>query len=293
VVLVVAVVCAAYVQGVTGPPAPAAAASTVTSTCRDAVGTGCVEVRITPTGGRPTPTRTVRELQMNLCHSGVAHCYRGAGATAEAAGVIDGYLPSVVTLNEICAADILDATAAIPSAMTAIARRAGDATVYELFTPAVNRTTGRPYRCTDGDLYGIGIVGRGALVGPVGHHLYRAQYARTDEGRVAVCAPADGYDVCTTHLESDDRAVAADQCRELMNPDGYASRVRRSTDEPPMVVAGDFNLPDLRGCLPTPWLARGDGDVQHVNTTGLRFTAVWTVHMRYTDHPAFLVDLTG
>lgn len=288
-VLVVALVLVAVAQS--GPLTPALAAAG--TGCRGPAGEGCVEVEITATGGRPVKDPAmIRELQMNVCHSGVAPCFEPDDlSTIEAAGMITRFLPTTMTLNEICAADIIDTASPIPAAMIRIARQLRDATVFAVFAPAVNRYTGQPFRCADGDLYGIGIIGRGT-VGAVSHHVYRDQLASTDEERVAVCAPTDGYDVCTTHLESDNGFVALGQCRELMNPAGYVGDVRARTAEPPTVVAGDFNLPNIGDCTPPPWTVTGDGIVQHVAATGLLVTATLTVPTQHTDHPALVVDLT-
>jgi hypothetical protein len=293
-VLVLAVVFVASVQGAVAQPA-----STFSSTCHGVTATGCIEVRTTQvTGGAVPASATVRELQMNLCGSGMASCYRNGRALTEAARLIARYAPSVVTLNEVCADNVVGVGAAIPSAMVRLARQQGDGTVFALFTPAVNRFTDMPYRCVDGDLYGIGMVGRAAApAGTPEHHRYQHQYTGTDEERVAVCAEVGAYDVCTTHLESDDPAVAISQCHELMAGNGFVSDFRRATGERPTEVAGDFNLavgraPDIRGCVPSGWTRDGDGIVQHVMAVGLGFASKRIVHMRYTDHPALLVDLT-
>lgn len=272
-----------------GPPTMAEA-STVAG-CRGPVAGGCVEVRITATGGHAGPPATIRELQMNVCHSGVADCFQPADkSTIEAAGMIDRYQPTVVTLNEICASDIVDNASPVPAAMLALARRDHDPTVFALFTPAVNKFTGLQYRCVDGDMYGIGIIGRGT-VGQATHHVYRDQLATTDEERVAICAPFDGNtDICTTHLESDSGAVALGQCRELLGQDGYLDQVRARTDDPPTIVAGDFNLRHIQDCAPADWSIADDDGVQQL-TTDLPLIASRTVPTHFTDHPALVTDM--
>jgi hypothetical protein len=293
--VLVLLVCAGCVEGM-APPTHALS-STFGSTCRGAVVAGCVEMRTTVVGGQGgTASPVVRELQMNLCNSGMAGCYRDDRSLAEAAELITRYTASVVTLNEICAGNVLGTGAAIPSAMAGIARRQGDAMVFAVFTPAVNRYTEMPYRCVNGDMYGIGIVGRGRAGTPA-HYLYQRQFAQSDEERAAVCVPVGGYDICTTHLESDNSAVAIGQCHELMDRGGHVSTFRRAAGDRPTIVAGDFNLapagtPDIRDCLPAGWVRRGDGGVQYVLATGLAVTSTQTVHMRYTDHPALVTELT-
>jgi hypothetical protein len=253
------------------------------STCADPGTRGCVQTLTLPAGGHAATT-TVREIQFNLCGSGKAACYTHGRSPGEAAAVIARAAPTVVTLNEICSRDILDATAPIPAAMV----RVGGPTVVAAFTPAMNSVTHAPYRCVDGDEYGIGIVMRGP--GPAtasARYLYRVQFARTDEHRVAVCVTVGGTDYCATHLESDDRAVAAGQCRELMDADVPAFR---AAGAPPTVVGGDLNLGIA--CAPAGWGALGDGGVQHVLWAGgFRLVSTRIMAMHDTDHPALLVDL--
>jgi hypothetical protein len=250
------------------------------STCADPATHGCVQTLTIPGPAVPTD---VREIQFNLCNSGHAECFTHERSPAEAAGVIDRYRPTVVTLNEICSRDILDPTAPIPTAMS------GAGTVTAAFTPALNSITHEPYRCVNGDEYGIGLLVRGP--GPAtasARFLYRTQFADTHEHRAAVCLTVGGADFCTTHLESDDRTVAAAQCAELMDTDVPAFRGPTS---PATVVAGDLNL--ATACTPPGWTARGDQGVQHVLWTGgFRLVSTTIVAMHETDHPALLVDLT-
>ena len=55
--------------------------------------------------GRDGPGDRVRVLQMNLCNSGLAGCYTGR-AVATAVEVIRAQTTDVVTLNEVCRADV-------------------------------------------------------------------------------------------------------------------------------------------------------------------------------------------
>lgn len=258
-------------------------------TCGDPAAHGCVLTLTVPVGPATGTATVVREIQFNICNSGHAECYTHDRSPGEAAGVIDRYAPTVVTLNEICSRDVLDATAPIPTAMARVAAAEGDPTVVAAFTPAINSATHAPYRCVDGDEYGIGLVVRGP--GPAtasARYLYHVQFTRTYEHRAAVCLTVGGTDFCTTHLESDDRAVAARQCRELMDTD--VPRFR-GTAAPPTVVGGDLNL--AAACTPGGWAARGDGGVQHVLWAGgFRLASTRNVAMHDTDHPALLVDLS-
>lgn len=298
-VLVLAVVCAVPVQGATtNLGASTAAAADPGATCRSPATHGCVRTALTRIAS-PAATAdrgTLRELQLNLCNSGQASCYAQDRSPGEAAGLVDGYAPTVVTLNEICSRDVLDPKAPIRAAMAMAARRDGDATVFALFTPALAEASGLPYHCVNGDLYGIGIVGRGpAPQGPPERFVYRHQHSgRGGEGRVALCTTVGrGYDVCTTHLESDHVTIAASECRELMAESGDVDRFRRATGDRPTMVAGDLNLgPAVAGCVPVGWREQGDRGVQHVLwTDDLRFTATQRVPLHDTDHPALLVDL--
>ena len=261
------------------------------STCADPAAQGCVLTQTITVGpDRPVTAATVREIQFNLCDSGRAGCFHDGRSPAEAASVIDRYAPTVVTLNEICSRDVLDPAAPIPAAMV---RAAGATTVVAAFTPARNSITHGPYRCVDGDEYGIGLVIGG--YGPataMARYLYRVQFARTAEHRAAVCITVGGADFCTTHLESDDHATAAAQCRELMDTD--VPRFRAATANRPTVVGGDLNLgDDARSCVPAGWGGRADGGVQHVLWAGgFRLVSATTVAMHDTDHPALVVDLT-
>jgi hypothetical protein len=291
-------------NGVTGPPVRLAlipvlvvayvllpGAPTRIDTCPTE---GCIETAVTnvATG---QPADGLRELQLNLCNSGQAGCYRQGRSLTEAAGLIDRYRPNVVTMNEICSNNVLDPHAPIRAAMTKAAHQAGDATAFALFTPAVDEITGMPYRCVNGDLYGIGMVGRGPAPERPTRYVYQHQWPDTDEGRVAVCATVgERYDVCTTHLESDNPATAQRQCSELMGKKGDVSAYRESTKNRPTLVGADLNLgPQARKCVAKQWHDQGDRGVQHVLWTGgFHYVATKIIHMRNTDHPALLVDLT-
>lgn len=255
---------------------------------------GCVETAVTDVAAG-NATHDLRELQLNLCNSGQAGCYQQGKSLQEAASLIDRYHPNVVTMNEICSKNVLDPKAVIRTAMTEAATQAGDQAVYALFTPAVSEIIGTPYRCVNGDLYGIGIVGRGpAPVDPT-RYVYQHQWADTDEGRVAVCATVgSSYDVCTTHLESDNPATAKIQCTELMGKAGIAATFRRKAANPPTLIGADLNLgPTANGCIPPQWHNQTDRGVQHVLWTGgFKYKAAKILPLHETDHPALMVDLT-
>ena len=88
----------------------------------------------------------LRVLQMNLCNSGLAGCYTGL-AVATAVDVIRAQAPDVVTLNEVCRADV-----------AVLARASGAAA--SAFRPAMDRRTGEAVHCLDGEPYGIAVLTR-------------------------------------------------------------------------------------------------------------------------------------
>jgi hypothetical protein len=173
--------------------------------------------------------------------------------------------------------------------------------VFAYFTPALSPISHLPYHCTDGALYGIGIVGRGPVpTVPAQHLVYQGQLKHIGEIRVAVCAAVGtGYDVCATHLNSGRRPVALNQCRQLLGAGGFEQRFQAANGARPVLVGGDFNLlagphPGIQDCVPAGWSHVGDGDVQHVVVgQGLTVAGTQRIRMHDTDHPGFLVDVTG
>jgi endonuclease/exonuclease/phosphatase family metal-dependent hydrolase len=248
----------------------------------------------TPT--RPASTTTalpVRILQLNLCDSGIAGCYTGRSLRA-ASALIRAERPDVVTLNEVCRGDVsvLGRT---------LSETRQSASVAVAFEAAVDRRTGRAFRCRNGEPYGIGIVAR---FGPSPSRIDRdgAIYPRQDttdpEERVWLClhATADFY-ACTTHLASTSASVALAQCRYLLDTAVPAERARGGQD--PVVIGGDLNLrsggsPDAHSCLPAGFDQTDDSALQHVVVTAgvtVRSRRVISMHGT-TDHPALLVALT-
>jgi hypothetical protein len=61
------------------------------------------------------------------------------------------------------------------------------------------------------------------------------------------------------------------------------------------VLGGDFNLGDLRSCLPPGYLDRGDGGVQHILATAdLAVGPGRSIGMGgTTDHPGLLVAMAA
>jgi hypothetical protein len=242
-----------------------------------------------------TPAAATREplrvLQMNLCDSGIAGCYSGR-SMHEASLVIRSERPDVVTLNEVCGQDV--------TTLARVLSDVGSGTAVSLFEPARDRRTGGPFRCVNGQQYGIGLLVR--MSPPYhGYVRYSGVYPRQNpadpEDRVWLCLnTATRFYACTTHLDSHSTTVALAQCRYLLEtaiPD-----VRLRGGYQPTVLAGDLNLrnghaPDVRSCLPAGYLHAGDGGEQQVMATGdFTIGAHRAMSMNgTTDHPSLFVTL--
>ena len=222
-------------------------------------------------------------LQLNICHGGMAVCYRGDAVLAKADEVIRSSKPQVLSVNEACSGDVDRLRPAMGP-------------VRALFVAARN-LDGTPTMCRDGSQqYGNIVMVASSFAGS-GEETgtYTAQYTAADgnrEQRSWACLPAAGLSVCTTHLSADSAPTALAQCQDLM---------RRAAGYPrPVVVSGDFNLPDqgspgMRGCDPPGFARRGDGGVQHIYAgDGLSFAQTTMVDMMgTTDHPGLLATLTS
>ncbi len=234
---------------------------------------------------------SLRVLQLNLCDSGLAGCYTGR-SVREAAGVIRAVRPDIVTLNEVCGADVSVLEAALSDG------NRGD-TIASAFEAAVDRRTGGAFRCSNGEPYGIGVLAR--VLRYHGYRTYRGVYPiqATDdpEQRVWLClhAPASFY-ACTTHLANAGVTVAVAQCRYLL--DTAIPAVRAHGDADPLVLGGDLNLKTLcsPGTMspPRPGYRRaGDGATQHIVVSAdlaVRSTRLISMHGT-TDHPGLLAEL--
>lgn len=222
---------------------------------------------------------TVKVLQLNICHSGVAGCYTGAEPVmAKAVSVIGSTRPQVLSVNEACAGDVARLQAAMGASQA-------------VFVAAQTRA-GAPVTCTNGQQFGnILIVVTPLAGGPATTGRYNAQDT-SNEMRVWACLPAGGLSACTTHLSARSGTVALAQCKELLT---------RAVGLPgPTVVAGDMNLryqgsPNVQDCNPAGFYRKGDGDVQHVfASTSLAFVSGTKLSMSgTTDHPAWLVTVTA
>jgi hypothetical protein len=282
--------------------APVAVAPPVTGmSCAGAVCPRTQVIRLA--NSTPATGDGFRELQMNLCDGGDAPCYpalNNGQSTTEGARLIHDLRPSLVTVNEVCARDVLAGTSPLHRAMADLAGLSHDAVYFVSFMPAGDHRSGKADRCVNGDDYGIGLLGRGPDTGYAfggGIHPYQDEPATTMEERAWLCVSAQGgYDACTTHLTNRNPAVARQQCGYLL--DTAIPRFRDRFGEDPVVLGGDFNLrlggvPNVQDCVPPGWFRKGDGDLQHVLATGeFGFVSDRVVPMRHTDHPAFVVDLS-
>ena len=222
---------------------------------------------------------TVKVLQLNICHSGVAGCYTGDAVMTKAVSVISSAKPQVLSVNEACAGDVDRLRAAMGAAHVRFA--------------AAQRPDGSAVTCNNGQQYGNIIMVADALAGGAGvSGRYTAQDG-SNEMRVWACLPAGALSACTTHLSARSGTTALAQCKELMaRAVGYAATA-------PVVVSGDMNLryggsPNVQDCNRSGFYRKGDGSLQHVfATTNLTFVSGTKIDMAgTTDHPGWLVTVT-
>ena len=214
-------------------------------------------------------------MQMNLCLSGLAGCYRKAAYPAvveEAVARIRDADPDAVTFNEACRRDAVR-----------IARRTGYHVRFSRVT-----SSGEPLPC-------VRPGGRGHFGDAV---LTKAAIESTDsddfeaqagiEWRRWLCATTRvGVDVCTAHLAT--RAAANDaQCAEL------AAILERRAATRTVVFGGDVNRRER--CAPQRAWTRADGSarqapgLQSVSGNGaLRSPSAELVPATHTDHDVLLV----
>jgi hypothetical protein len=221
----------------------------------------------------------LRVLQLNLCHSGVAGCFTGDAVMTRAVAVIAAVQPGLVTLNEVCRADL-----------PWLAGQTG--AVDHRFTPAL-KADDTPVKCTNGDDYGNGLLAwfPAEWDAPV-TGVYAAQSSMT-ERRVWICMGYTGFVGCTTHLSTAGETALA-QCMDVVG-----GPLATAAAGGPAVLAGDWNLkykgdPDAQDCVPGGFYRKGDGSVQHVIASDdLAFLETIVIDMDgTTDHPGLEVRLT-
>jgi len=230
-------------------------------------------------------SETVRVLQMNLCNSGQAGCYKQGRAVGEAIEKMKAHKSKVVTFNEICRDDFakfLKAEGDIWGHAKGHFRAAGTA-------------NGGTIACKNGGDYGIGVVQEGNAAIKTWDGQFRDQSAK-NEKRVYSCMYApSGYYACTAHLDSSDEKIALAQCKQLMFDIVPTIRAKVGVDVP-FFVGGDFNLEydkndkeNVQNCVPNGYVRKGDGGVQHIiGSNNARFTGASTFGMNETDHSALV-----
>jgi endonuclease/exonuclease/phosphatase family metal-dependent hydrolase len=290
-----AAVLASSVPGVPVPPAPGAQPrATPDVQARVIPGAPDQSTRTRLPAVAPTPIPQVSAtgsapfvlLQMNLCNSGMAlSCYSGGKAVDEAAANIRRYAPDLVTVQEVCSGDVY-AGKEWGKLAQAMADRYGSERVSASFVPARDRYTGRPYRCVNGEQFGVALIHHGGGRGQR-HGWYRSQDP-SDEERAWTCGTVIEGKLtgCTTHL-STDKDIAMRQCRELM------STLTAPWVMPEVIVAGDLNLRllpgdpyDVRNCAPAAYANRNDDWLQQVFfSQSIPWLEGRSEKMSWTDHP--------
>jgi hypothetical protein len=240
----------------------------------------------------PSASPTLRVLQVNLCNSGVASCYTGRSVSTTAAMIADER-PDIVTLNEICRDDVSQ----LERSMSAVHL---GRSVETAFRADPDRPTGGPFRCANGQDFGIGVLAA-APASAWDDRVYGDRYPIQDltdpEERVWLCVHADGeFYACVTHTASESTSVAVDQCRYFLQ--SAVSVMRREGDDDPVILGADLNLtahhsPGPQSCVPAGYQRADDGARQDVITSpDFAVGSRRVISMRgTTDHPALLVDL--
>jgi endonuclease/exonuclease/phosphatase family metal-dependent hydrolase len=216
-------------------------------------------------------------MQMNLCLSGLAGCYRKVAYPAgmdEAVARIREARPDAVTLNETCRADV-----------GRIARRTG----YHLrFTRVIYR--GKLLHCVRPG--GRGLFGDAVLTKAAPKRAEAQDFAAQAgiERRRWLCVTAT-VDVCTAHLNTRSRVEIAGndaQCVEL------AALLARRASARTVIFGGDVNR--RRSCAPEGFWTRTDRSagqapaLQHVyGSAALRAPSAKVVPAAHSDHDILLV----
>jgi endonuclease/exonuclease/phosphatase family metal-dependent hydrolase len=216
-------------------------------------------------------------MQMNLCLSGLAGCYRKVAYPAvvdEAVARIREARPDAVTLNETCRKDV-----------GRIARRTG----YHLrFTRIVYR--GERLHCVRPG--GRGLFGDAVLTKAAPKRAETKDFAAQAglERRRWLCVTT-GVEVCTAHLNTRSSVEIAGndaQCVEL------AALLARRASARAVIFGGDVNR--LRSCAPQGFWTRTDRSagqapgLQHAyGSDGLRSPSARVVPAAHSDHDVLLV----
>jgi endonuclease/exonuclease/phosphatase family metal-dependent hydrolase len=240
---------------------------------------GCSTSAGTPAAGLPAASSTYTLMQMNLCLSGLAGCYRKVAYPAvveEAADRVRKARPDAVTFNEACRSDV-----------ARIARRTG----YHLrFSTVIYR--GQRLRCvrpSGRGLFGDAVLTKAAIES-TDNHDFKAQ-AGIERRRWLCVSTRARVDVCTAHLNTRSSVEVAGndaQCVEL------AALLARRASARTVAFGGDVNR--RRSCAPDGVWTRTDRSagqapgLQHVYGSGaLRSPSAEVVPAAHTDHDVLLV----
>ena len=244
--------------------------------------TGCGRSSETPAPASRFAASTYTLMQMNLCLSGIAGCYRKVDYPAgvrDAVAEIRETHPDAVTFNEACSGDV-----------ALIARQAG---YHVRFSRVIYNHKPLPCIKPEGrGLFGDAVLAK-AAIGNTGTEPFQTQAG--PERREWLCvATRVGVEVCTAHLASsqpDEVAANAPQCAELR-----ALLARRAPGHT-VIFAGDVNR--RSSCAPqglwtvTDGFARQDpGSQQSYGTGALRSPSAQVLPAAHTDHDVLLVHAT-
>jgi len=218
-------------------------------------------------------------MQMNLCLSGLAGCYRKAAYPAvveEAVARIRDADPDAVTFNEACRRDAVR-----------IARRTG---YHVRFSRVIYG--GERLRCVrpgGRGLFGVAVLTAAAIEG-TDSRPFEAQAGPERRGWMCVTT-RDELDVCTAHLNTRSTVEVAGndaQCLEL------AALLARRASARTVAFGGDVNR--RRSCAPDGHWTRTDASagqapgLQHVYGSGaLRTPSAEVVTAAHSDHDVLLV----
>jgi endonuclease/exonuclease/phosphatase family metal-dependent hydrolase len=219
-------------------------------------------------------------MQMNLCLSGLADCYRKVRYPAvveEAVARIRSARPDAVTFNEACSGDV-----------ALIARQTG---YHPRFSAVIY--FGKLLPCVKPGargLFGDAVLTR-AGVRTSENHAFHAQ-AGPEQRRWLCVSTRVGIEVCTAHLaspETDEVAANQPQCVELRKL--LARRAAVGT----VIFGGDVNR--RTPCAPVGFWTRGDesahqdpGSQQVYGTAALRSPSVRVAPAVHTDHDVLLLS---
>ena len=251
-------------------------------------------------GGRgrtgSTDPKSFNELQLNLCNSGLAGCYKNGQSIPEGGELIYAVAPNVVTVNEICSNDV-------PILRSYLAEAWPTDYTYTVFMPAIDKGQNTPYKCKNGNQYGSTVIGRVPASKWTAVDAYGGSYTSQDsgnEGRIFACAYArSDHFACTTHLSSTTKTTALAQCKALMF-DAVPYLRTQAGASGKTIVGGDFNLKydtssstNAQLCVPSGYTRKGDSDVQHIIfSNDYAFGSSKKYGLTYTDHDGWLVKLT-